>query len=349
MNVELMHKMDNQLIQQHHHMIELENLLKTFTLETSYSLKKLRDTPLIYSEQHTAQDFEYDFLEISDAIETIPLHPSRQTVTVVACDMSTVKLAETAEGPVWAVRGSIIYRTKEKVKAFVVGPFAYTASPENIKHLLAILYKALDINWNQPSFSLSAAPKLVGNLFERILQLHAARFIKGGILLLDGSLTVGPLDSPLEAVSKIVEVAKQQGLGIAAFSKSTTLTLRGRSILSYLADVKPPYLIRIPVHDRSRWSVCEGAVYVSRLAQGYFPFRVDVASRESDAELFNALLSSEPIIYGYPESLIIAHQLAKMSRLDMISARASLENLFNIRFVHTTEIRTSLFTPITNS
>ncbi|MCS7110317.1 MAG: DNA double-strand break repair nuclease NurA [Candidatus Caldarchaeum sp.] len=335
--------------QQHHHMMDLENLLKTFTVETSHSLKILRNMPLIYSEPHATQDIEHDVLELSAAVETIPLHPSRQTVTVVACDMSTVKLAETAEGPVWAVRGSIISRTKEEVKAFVVGPFAYTASAANIKNLLATLYTALDINRKQPSFSLSAAPKLVGNLFERILQLHAARFMRGGILLLDGSLTVGPLDSPLEAVSKIVEVAKQQGLGVAAFSKSTTLTLRGRSILSYLADVKPPYLIRIPVHDLSRWRVCKGTVYVSRLSQGYFPFRVDASSKESDAELFNALLSSEPIIYGYPESLILAHQLAKISRFDMISTRASLENLLNIRFIHTAGIRTSLFTPITHS
>jgi NurA-like 5'-3' nuclease len=60
----------------------------------------------------------------------------------------------------------------------------------------------------------------------------------------------------------------------------------------------------------------------------------------------NDLLSSDTMVYGYPETLIIAHQLAKLSRLDVLSIRTALGHAMGLKFVDAPDIRSSLFTPV---
>ncbi|MDW8083586.1 MAG: DNA double-strand break repair nuclease NurA [Candidatus Caldarchaeum sp.] len=345
----LVNMMHNQQFEQQHPPTDLDSLLKRFTLETMRSVRAIKDQNSIFDDERLVSCDSEDRVIVTDELEAIPLSPSGLTVPVVACDMSTVKIAETQEGLVWAVRGSIVIKKHGRTSALLIGPFAYTASSENVYNILQTLYQALGMNGKRPIFSLDAAPKLVGNLFEKILQLYAASLLEGGVLLLDGSLTVGPLDSPVEVVRKIVDVAKHHGMGVAAFSKSTTITFRGKSILSYETSIRPPYIVKLSCHDRAGWPVRNGFIYVSHLSPVYFPFRVDVSSKQSDTDLFKALLSSENIIYGYPESLILAHQLAKITRLDVISIKASLEASLRVRFLSTFPVRSSIFSPLAYS
>lgn len=297
-------------------------------------------------EPDSGDDFTALPVEIS---KTYELQPSQTSLPVVSCDMSTVRIADTVEGPVFTIRGSVVKKQDGKVAVSVVGPFAYVASHENISTILKALYGMLGISVDRPVFSLSAGPKLVGNLFEKVVQLHASNVLDGGILLLDGSLTAGPLDSPAEAVKKIVESSMRHGVGVCAFSKSTTLTLSGHSILSYTKSKPHPYVVWLKRTDRLRWPVTHGAIYVFHLSPNSFPFRVDVSSRIGDVELLNALLSSDSFVHGYPESLVLAHQFAKLSRLDIISLLAALESSLKIRFAEPFSVRSSLFTPLTHS
>ncbi len=283
-----------------------------------------------------------------DGCDALPLEPSGSRVPVVACDMSTVKIADSVEGGLWAVRGSIVRKNVSGLEVVMVGPFVYTVSPRNVEMILSSLLDVLGVDGKPPSYNQTTAPKLVGNLFEKVLQLHASQIMEGGILLLDGALTAGPADSPVEVVARIVESSHRHGLGVAAFSKSTTLTLQGRNILSVEGSMTPPYVVRLPPRRTGRWPVYCGSIYVAHLSPRYFPFRVDVSAAD-DVQLFNHLLSSEAIIYGYPESLILAHQLAKLSRLDILTICARLEAVHKIRFTQSPSLRSSLFGPLTHS
>lgn len=341
--MKLLNIMSNLTIQQHH----LQTLLETFTQTAQNSLTGLKNhTVAIETASTDSQEDEFQ-LDM-DGCDAIPLEPAGVRVPVVACDMSTVKIADSAEGGLWAVRGSIVRKNVSGLEVMLVGPFVYTSSPRNVDMILSSLFDVLGVDGKTPSFHQTTAPKLVGNLFEKVLQLHASQIIEGGILLLDGALTAGPADSPVEVVARIVESSHRNGLGVAAFSKSTTLTLQGRNILSVAGTMAPPYVVKLPPRRTERWPVYCGSIYVAHLSPRYFPFRVDVSAAD-DIQLLNQLLSSEAIIYGYPESLILAHQLAKLSRLDILSICARLEALHKIKFTQSPSLRSFLFGPLTHS
>jgi hypothetical protein len=277
--------------------------------------------------------------------EVFPLTPSGRRLPVFACDMSTVHVADTVRGSIWAVRCSVVVKAYNGLSAATVGPLIYMVSPSTVEGLTGVLHSLLGCDGkiypNMPT-----APKIISNLFEKVIQLHLASRLEGGILLLDGSLISGPLDSPPEVVERIVNTAKESGQGVAAFSKTTTLTLYGRSVCSIVGRCRPPYVVRIPLEPSGPWGVREGSVYVAHLSGQLYPFRVDVAARTSDISLLNDLLSSDTMVYGYPETLIIAHQLAKLSRLDVLSIRTALGHTMGLKFVDAPDIRSSLFTPV---
>ncbi|MEM2765496.1 MAG: hypothetical protein QXG75_00005, partial [Candidatus Caldarchaeum sp.] len=108
----------------------------------------------------------------------------------------------------------------------------------------------------------------------------------------------------------------------------------------------PPYVIRLPLSSNRPWGVVNGSVYVSHLSSTPTPFRVDVASTTSDEEVFTHILSSEPMVHGYPESLILAHQLAKLRWIDVVGIRAGLESHAKLRFASDIDVRSMLFAPI---
>lgn len=341
-----MFKMTNQLLHQLPPYDELTNLLKTFSSVTLDTVTVLRNIEAYHPtpENDEPNDMLLDNI-LADGLETIILTPAEKSLPVVACDMSTVKIADTSRGSVWAVRGSIVIREKGLVKAAVVGPFAYTVSKTTVEKIIDVLFMYLGLERKQRFLEMSAVPKVISNLFEKVLQVYATTWLKGGVLLLDGALTSGPLDSPPAAVEKIVESAKTSGIGVAAFSKSTTLMFLGRRITYFAGKCRPPYVMRLPLSSSRPWGV-NGSVYVSHLSSSLFPFRVDVASKTSDEDVFRHILSSENIIHGYPESLIIAHQLAKLRWIDVLGIRASLESLVKLKFSSSVDVRSTIFAPL---
>ncbi|MEM1946710.1 MAG: DNA double-strand break repair nuclease NurA [Candidatus Caldarchaeum sp.] len=345
--MKLVFKMTNQILHQLPPYDELSSLLKTFSSVTLDTVSELSDVEAFppFSEDFEHADLPLDSM-LAEELEIIPLTPADRSLPVIACDMSTVKIADTTRGSLWAVRGSIVMREAGIVKAAVVGPFAYTVSNQTIERILDVLFICLNLE-REPSFlHMSTAPKIISNLFEKVLQAYAATRLKGGILLIDGALTAGPSDSPTAAVEKIVESAKTHGIGVAAFSKSTTLTYFGRRITCLRSRCRPPYVIRLPLSSNRPWGVVNGSVYVSHLSSTPTPFRVDVASTTSDEEVFTHILSSEPMVHGYPESLILAHQLAKLRWIDVVGIRAGLESHAKLRFASDIDVRSMLFAPI---
>ena len=324
---------------------DLADLLKAFTAISNTTVESLHSTEAVYiteaPEEAETATFDLD----NESFEVFPLNPSGKCLRVVACDMSTVHVAETSRGGIWAVRGSIVVRTGRRISAGTIGPLLYMVSPSTVDWLVGTLNDLLGCG-KRIYVNIAVAPKVISNLFERVLQLHIASKLEGGILLLDGSLISGPADSPAEAVERIVDCAKASGQGVAAFSKTTTLMLQGKSVCSLIGRCRPPYVVKIPISHSSPWKVRNGSVYVSHFSGQHYPFRVDVTSKTTDLSLFNDLLSSDTMVYGYPETLIISHQLAKLNKLDVLSIRACLENTIGVKLVGAANLRSSLFTPI---
>ncbi|MEM1943455.1 MAG: DNA double-strand break repair nuclease NurA [Candidatus Caldarchaeum sp.] len=339
----MMTKMTNQYLHQLTPTPDILDLLKTFSAVAGDTVKQLHGSETLPLQA----DDDYPDLPIqlltADVFETIPITHSSIIVPVVACDMSTVKVAETTRGSVWAVRGSIVVRHGSELTASVVGPFIYNISAYTAAKIVDALLASLGARRRIRFLDVSTAPKIISNLFEKLIQLYAGTLAKDGLLLVDGALTAGPMDSPPAVVEKIVETTLGSSYGVIAFSKSTTLMLYGQRITSYAAGTPPPYVIKLPtLRDLV---VRNGSVYVARLSSSRTPFRVDVVSRTNDEQVFSLLLSSDSIVNGYPESLILAHHLARLNRLDVLGISTRLEVLMRMKITKN-DVRSMLFTPV---
>jgi hypothetical protein len=75
--------------------------------------------------------------------EVIPLTPSGRRLPVFACDMSTVHVADTVRGSIWAVRCSVVVKAYNGLSAATVGPLIYMVSPSTVEGLTGVLHSLL--------------------------------------------------------------------------------------------------------------------------------------------------------------------------------------------------------------
>ena len=328
----------------------IEELLKAFS-QLAYTTAPLEHIAPLYGQMgvEDCEDWEIEPNLSLDGLLPVMLSPENGVRRkVVACDTSTVKLAESPSGSVWAVRGAVVERRGRDINLSIYGPFVYLLSPQTVSRVIRVLKHLLGLpDLSIPSMDM--AHRVVVGLFEKLIQQHIARRLEGGILLVDGSLTAGPIDSPLKAVSQIIRLSQLHGVGVIAFAKSSKLRMLGIKITSLLQDCEPPYLIsfRGGVKVKPNHHIL-GEVYVAHLSKAFFPFRVDVSTPDGiePFSLVEDLLVSDSLVYGYPETLILAHQHATFNKIDILSMQSSLENLTNSRIVDYPDIRASLFAPL---
>lgn len=295
-----------------------------------------------------ATDIEYDdgVLQLPPNTEVIPLKAQGSWRRVVACDTSTIKVAEGVEGSLWALRGCIVIRDGDRTNTVIFGPFLYTLTQSTAATIIRGLYEILGCRARDIHINTLIAPKTIANLFDRILQHQALRYLRGGMMLLDGSLTAGPLDSPAPALRRLLDEVRVTGYGVLAISKSTGLVSMGRKITELARGSEPPFILKPTLTTTGHtMQTVLGEVYVARLAPGSYPFRVDVAPAEgvSVGEVFQTLLSSDSLIYGYPETLSLAHQLATFNRIDVMCLRAAVKSITRSDEF---DVRSSIFGPL---
>ena len=96
--------------------------------------------------------------------------------------------------------------------------------------------------------------------------------------MLDGSLTSGTIDTPVQRMKDILSLARRNHSTVLAFSKMTSLRVNGYLITDQLPKHEPPYLLEtIGVKFKSP-TVVLGNVYVARLNKANYAFRLDIDS-----------------------------------------------------------------------
>ncbi|MDJ0269837.1 MAG: DNA double-strand break repair nuclease NurA [Aigarchaeota archaeon] len=341
--------MQTQLAHQPYHHNQLEQLLKAFSRLSPAMAGGLGGGELIAPETLIEPEEEELEPHLSlDGLKPIPLKVSEEPRRVIAVDTSTVKLAEGVNGSIWALRGVVVKRVLSTVELEIFGPIIYQLSKQTLPLIMKTLTSSLGLQGHATP-RLEMAHSVVASLFEKMLQLYAASQLDGGILLIDGSLTAGPIDSPLRAVRMVIQVAQQNGIGVVAFAKSSKLRYMGVKITNLLNGSKPPYLVCFKDALRLRPGHYQlGEIYVAHLSRCLFPYRVDVAARDCD-EPYRAvedLLASDSLVYGYPETLILAHQYATFNKTDILGLQVGLENLTGSRIINIPDVRQALFSPL---
>lgn len=249
---------------------------------------------------------------------------------VCAVDCGIVRLGETENGLVIALRASVVKdeHGKSNVLLYRSGPIYL-----NNNHKTEIFYNIgqqllkpnifVDLENTDPD-----NPKVIGvkrgvadnanqysdrfrNWFERIIQKVAVESIANGIILLDGSLTKNTRDTPTIFLEHLSELANEKGNAIIAISKKSSLLINEKPIRFWLDDIKNKacYKDITSLMRKAKRERVLGNTYVARFSNLGPTFRVDVktAPGQSDKEAIDLFYTNAFLKGGYPDILVRAH------------------------------------------
>ena len=297
--------------------------------------------------EHIADATPIMKIQQPSTIKTIPLEPVQDKKSVVAVDVSSIRIGETATGELCAIRGAIVWKEKTRYKYQRIGPFTFHITDQNLKEIHKL--------FRNHYFEFSETPSIVnmparmGNLLERWLQLSISCSTYGAIILWDGSMTAGTVDSPADEVSRLLEAARNRLNTVLAFSKNTTLRFLGHKLTDYAEKAVPPCLLQI--NDFPTFSgpvLLLGNIYVAKLTRGVCSFRLDMdkkVSQEQGIEAVQCLLGSDLFVQSYPETLRLAHIYSTFTATEVIGIQRFIAHQYGLKMVSRPNVRRMLFGP----
>ncbi|MGC8849529.1 MAG: hypothetical protein ACP5QI_03555, partial [Candidatus Bathyarchaeia archaeon] len=280
-------------------------------------------------------------MEMEGDVSPTILKPIRESKCIVGIDVSNAKTGETENGAIYAFRGSIVWKGDEGYKFIRCGPLVFHLQENSTVGSI-------------PEGEHGSTPMLskLRNIFERSLQFNAARSFNGAIILLDGSLTAGTPDNPSRLLLELLEKSRENANTIIAISKSTKLIVDGRNIASLIRDERRPCFISVDHYVKPLFPEhpvqLMGQVLVAKLAEGGFPFRVDVdrmAPISDPKTSLGILIGNELLEDGYPETLRLAHILSRFTESEIIAINSFLTSKYGLKTVLKFDLRKALFGP----
>ncbi|MEK0325882.1 MAG: hypothetical protein QQN63_09280, partial [Nitrosopumilus sp.] len=261
---------------------------------------------------------------------------------------SSITLGPTSRGVLVAFRAVVVL--PESIVKF--GPFIQHITESNKQRVFDLFAK--DFGFPRlPAPQLGKVADRLRLLLERYAQRYASSFLKDGIILWDGAMTVGrsKFDTPPELMKKLLEDAAIRNNSVAGFSKTTELLLSdGQKLLSVIEDEDGPTVAdvskKIVMPPNSTYRVM-GRTFAVKLAQQGFPFRVDVSAHNGNHPIgiLADIIQSGNLFHGYPEALRQAHIHAKLTADEVIACQRWVVQTYKIPIVGIPDMHKILLAP----
>ncbi len=283
-------------------------------------------------------------------MQPIQLRPITDGTPVFGVDTSSIELGETDNGILCAVRGVVVLREGKTYRYVRHGPFVFHTTEENKQTLFNLLrrvylkasgkVRAPGVEWMADS---------VRSILERWLQRQVCESCEDALLLWDGSLTAITAYGPVSFMSEVLRLARDRGNHILAFSKKTMLSVSGRKVVDLVEDRYAPCLVSIDDAVRKDYGnrLCFfGRVYAAKLTPGCFTFRMDFdrhIPEEDGITAVQRLIGNDLLVDSYPETLRLAHILARFSASEVIGMQRYVAENYGLRVVLRPDVRQALF------
>ncbi len=290
-------------------------------------------------------------------LKTIPLTPKPDQTPVIAVDVSSIRLGETDTGILLALRAATVWKQKGSAYRYLrFGPFPIHITDQNQHDILSLLHEHnLNAQRNSLLHQLTSTPDLnqtqtrITALLEKWLQTQIATQTQHSIILLDGNLTTGTNDPP-DALTRLLETARNNHNSTLAITKITRLRLNGTSVTNLARTSPKPCLLQLDGYTTaSSYNMhMLGAIYVAKLNHSPFTFRLDIDANLSDQQAVEAvehLIGNDLITDGYPETLRLAHIYSTFTANEVIGIQRFLAQAYGIKIVQRPNIRRLLFGP----
>jgi hypothetical protein len=301
---------------------------------------------------HTSLEHNMDLelikeIQQSSTIRTIHLEQTQDERPVIAIDVSSIRIGETETGELCAIRGAIVWKEKNKYKYQRIGPFPFHLTEQNKKEIHK-LFRNNYFEFSEASNIFNIQTRM-GNLLERWLQLSISGSTYGNIILWDGSMTAGMIDSPVNEMSRLLEIARNRLSTVLAFSKNTNLRFLGHKLTDFAEKAVPPCLLEIKgIPSSSSAALFLGDVYVAKLTRGVCSFRLDIDKKvpqEQGIEAVQSLLGSDLLVQSYPETLRLAHIYSTFTATEVIGIQRFIAQQYGLKIVTRPNVRRMLFGP----
>jgi hypothetical protein len=284
--------------------------------------------------------------------QPIILKPNHQETTIAAVDTSTIKIGETSTGIIIAIRGATTWKQNQRYHYTRLGPFIFHITEENKYEVYNTLEKSyfstLHSTNRHVAPPLMQMPTRLASLLERWMQTMLAKTVDKGLILLDGSLTSGTFDTPVQRMKDILSFARRNKSIVLAFSKMTHLRVNGYLITDQLPKHESPYLLETTGVQFKPPSVVLGGVYVARLNKANYAFRLDI-DREIPLQhrmvAVEKLLGNDLYMQGYPETLRLSHILCTFTANEVLAIKHFITRKHGIQIINRPDMHKLLFGP----
>ena len=306
-------------------------------------------------------DEEVDKLEEWEIDETITLKEQEiqikefqeqlgESLPIVAVDVSSIRIGETERGIIGAYRAALVI-CGEEFKVEKLGPYALHLTEENklaiYNHFRKLL--GLDKVGDDEVPRLSKLVDRIRNAIERMLQKAAAKTIRNGIILWDGSLIGGTVDTPMKVVKENIKAAYSNGNSVVGVYKRSWLkTTTGKRLINLLEGVyKPCYIDVHKIIATKQLSRYLGHVYVAKFSHHGFTFRVDVAPKPglTPVQVLEQLVSNCQMYNGYPEPLRCAHIESYLTANEILALQTYIAQKYDLTVLKPFDIRKHILSP----
>ena len=329
-------------------------LPQQFTELSLHSLKHVHNQSLQLNQQIFQQisNIEEHLQKLRLKPEPIPLKPLYRENVVAAVDTSTIRIGETDQGIVIAVRGAEVWKQNKNYRYVRLGPFIFHVTEENKKEVHNTLENAYFSSQcqsdHQGTPTLLQMPTRIANLLEKWMQTMMSKTITNGLVLFDGSLTSGTADTTTQRMKDILSTARKKGNIVLAFSKMTNLRFNGYLITDLLPDKTPPYLLETEEFKLKPPMVLLGDVYVAKLTKGHCAFRLDIDKEVPNKvriEAVERLLGTDLFLQSYPETLRLAHILCTFTANEVLAMQHFITRKFGLQIINRPDMHRLLFGP----
>ncbi|MGI0019992.1 MAG: DNA double-strand break repair nuclease NurA [Nitrososphaera sp.] len=302
-------------------------------------LEELRGKKIIFSAEDKALvpvdgwGFKAGQSYCAPTITTI--RPVRENTMVAAIDSSSIKIADTEEGALYAIKcGVAMAYGGAALMHFKLGPMLFYLSESTVydseldDRLARLVLSDSDV-----------ARRLVRVRAERAIQFELSSHFRNSIILVDGSLRTSIFEDRSRNMSKIAENCVLYKNLLAGISKNTKLKILERAAAP-LAKVPGPAYIDVDIIIKSLIKGSVGSNMMARLDRNSPVLRVDVVG-DRDLAL-GKLLGNDPVASGYPETLRLAHHISTFTGTEVTCLRSHVLNSYDVTELASDDIRRTL-------
>ena len=264
------------------------------------------------------------------------IRPIKENALVAAIDSSSLKLAETEDGSLYAIKcGVATAYASHTLMHFKIGPVLFylsekTVHESELEERLSRLVLLDD----------DLAKRLIRVRVERAVQKEIASHFTNSIILVDGSLKASLFEERERSISKISESSVLRKNMLVGISKSTKLKALDRAAAP-LTKVPGPAYIEVDDIIKSLIRNTIGSNLMIKLEKGSSPIlRADIVGDVSQS--LGMLLGNDMISGGYPETLRLAHHISTFTSTEVTCLRSHILNNYDVTELAAEDIRRTL-------